>query len=85
MEDPYFGTHKAISDPAERHYTISPSDTEDLPFRPRGIFVLTAGNVVLRDMANVEISYPVTVGMQLPFRPIRVMATGTDATMVAWY
>lgn len=70
--------------PASRHYVITPSDSEDLPVRPRALFVLADGNLVVRDELGVDITYPVTAGTLLTFRAVRILATGTTATVVGW-
>jgi len=85
MSDPFQNNATGLTSPALNHYTITPSDSADLPVRPRAIFALTDGNAVLRDQAGVDVTYPVTAGTLLPFRPVRVLATGTTATLVAWY
>lgn len=85
MADNYkFSSGADLSAPAGTHYAITPSDTIDLPFRPRALRVQTGGTLVLRDVNGTEISYMVTAGEIIPFRPMRVKATGTTATVVGW-
>lgn len=73
-----------IDEPALSHRAVTPSDSTDLsPLQARGIFVLTAGNLVLRGLDGVSITYPVGAGQFLAFRPTRVMAAST-ATCVLW-
>jgi hypothetical protein len=83
-----YDSHKyngvGLSDPAIRHFLIVPSDTEDLPKRPRAIRILTDGNLVVRDVDGVDIAYPVTAGEIFVFRGVRILATGTTATAVGW-
>jgi hypothetical protein len=74
----------SLESPGIRHYAITPSDTADLPRRPRALRVQTSGNLVLSDEAGTSITYAVIAGDVLPFRPIRVMATGTTASVVGW-
>lgn len=50
----------------------------------RGVMVTASGDAVLQDSNGTEITYPVTAGQTLSFRPHRSMA-GTTATLVAWY
>lgn len=85
MSDPFAPYNPSVSSPALNHYTITPSDTVDLPVRPRAIFVSTDGDAVLQDVGGVNVTYPVTAGTVLTIRPTRVLATGTTATLVAWY
>ena len=72
-----------LESPAYRHYQITPAD-EDLPIRPRAIYAAGDGTLVLRDEGGVDITYTVTAGDVLAFRPIQVRAAST-ASCVAWY
>lgn len=76
--------NRSLNGPATRHYAITPNDGADLPVRPRALFVTVAGNVVIRDEEGVDVTYPVSVGDVLTFRAVRVLATGTTATVVGW-
>ena len=84
MADRFSSNSKGLAGPADYHYAITPNDGADLAFIPRAIVALTDGDVVMRDRAGVDITYPVTAGQILPFRPVRVLATGTTATVVGW-
>lgn len=70
--------------PADIHYLITPSDTADLPRRPRALRVLAGGNLALRDSEGTVITYAVTAGEILPFRASRVMQSGTTAIVAGW-
>jgi hypothetical protein len=76
---------KQIDRPADRHFAITPSDSADLPIRPRSLRILTDGNVSVRDVGGVDITYPVVAGEILPIRAVRILATGTTADLVGWY
>ena len=83
MADP-FETHGAgLDSPASRHFAITPAN-EDLAIRPRALFCTVAGNVVVRDEAGVDVTYPVLAGDVLPFRAVQVRSA-TTATVVGWY
>lgn len=74
--------------PATLHAEITPSDTVDLidgngTPRFRALYVKTDGDLVLMDMALVQVTYAVVSGMVLPFRPRRVMEAST-ATVIGW-
>ena len=84
MADNFQSHPPGLDSPARRHYAISPSDTVDLLQLPRALRVLTSGNLALRDELGTVITYAVTAGEILPFRAMRVMATGTTATVVGW-
>lgn len=82
--DAYKDRAPALSDVAGVHFAIAPSNITDLAVRPRALYCTVAGNVVIRDQAGTDITYPVTVGQILPFRANRILATGTTATVVGW-
>lgn len=85
MPDPFSSDYVNLTSPAVAHYTIAPSDTADLPVRPRAIYVQGGGVAVLQDKAGQVVSYDVTAGAVLSIRPVRVLASGTTAQLVAWY
>jgi hypothetical protein len=85
MPDPFDTDYVNLTSPAVAHYTITPSDTLDLPVRPRAIFVNAAGTAVLQDNDGETVSYELQAGIVLSIRPTRVLASGTTAQLVAWY
>ena len=84
MTDNFLHHQSGLESPVKRHHAITPSDTVDLDPRPRALRVLTAGNLALLDELGVSITYPVVAGEIIPFRAVRVLATGTTATVVGW-
>jgi hypothetical protein len=56
-----------------------------MAIRPTVIKMLTAGNIALRDEAGTDITYAVAAGDLLQISAVRVLETGTTATMVGWY
>lgn len=86
MSDYFKTVSKTLESPADRHFPITPDDTADLPIVPRSVRVGGAGTLVLRDAEGQDISYTVSDGEVLVFRPVRVLAAGTTATgLVGWY
>jgi hypothetical protein len=86
MSDPFANEYQlSLTAPANEHYTISPSDTVDLPVRPRAIYVQADGNAVLQSKSGVNVTYAVTAGQLLTIRPTRVLEEGTTAELIAWY
>ena len=85
MTDPYEFYPKSVMDPWTRHYTVTPSDSADLPVRPRCLYVNAEGTVALRDETGTDVTYNVTVGQKIEGRVVRVLSTGTTATVIAWY
>ena len=69
--------------PASNWAAIVPSDTVDIVPSPRSLYVTTTGNASLVGDDDVVVTIPVIAGSTLPFRPKRVNATGTDASMIA--
>ncbi|WP_336802488.1 spike base protein, RCAP_Rcc01079 family [Kaistia sp. MMO-174] len=74
-----------ISGPGTRHFAVTPSNTADLSIQPRALYIASGTTVAIRDEGGVDITYPVTAGQILPFRGVRILATGTDATVIGWY
>lgn len=86
MIDTFQSFASSLESPAERHFTVVPSDTETLAVRPRSLRIGTGGTIVLRDAAGVDVSYKVAACEILPIRPVQVLATGTTASdIVGWY
>lgn len=85
MSDPFDSDYVNLTSPAVSHYVVAPSDGADLPVRPRALFVNVAGTAALQDKDGAVISYDLAAGAVLSIRPVRVMATGTTAQLVAWY
>lgn len=84
MSDDFQSYALGLTAPAGRHYTVVPSDTVDLPVRPRALYVEGAGNAVLSDGTTTVTYSALVAGQVLPFRAMRVLATGTTASLVAW-
>jgi len=84
MTDRFESFAKGLESPGDRHFAITASDSVDIVPRPRALFCQTAGNLRLRDSAGTELTYTVTAGQILPFRPARLMLTGTTATVFGW-
>ncbi len=85
MPDPFDSDYVNLTSPAVSHYTIIPSDGADLPVRPRAIYVNAGGTAVLQDNDGEVVSYDLGAGAVLSIRPVRVLAAGTTAQLVAWY
>ena len=84
MADPFSSNAPGLSSPATQHYTVTPSDSEDLPTKPRALYVAADGAAVIV-MGGVEITYSgLVAGAILPLRADRVKNTNTTATLVAW-
>jgi hypothetical protein len=78
VDPPFYGQ---LSDPPTRHFAVTPSNSTNLTVRPRALYVGTQGNLTLIDEHGTSCAYVGVTGL-LPFRPVRVMATGTTATNI---
>lgn len=76
---------EALASPGSRHFAVVPSDATNFTQRPRAIVCLTAGTAQIVDGAGTVVGYPMTAGQVLPFRGVRVNATGTNGTYAGWY
>lgn len=85
MPDPFDSDYVNLTSPAVSHYAVVPSDGTDLPVRPRAIYVNVAGTAALLDKDGNVVSYDLAAGAVMSIRPVRVLATGTTAQLVAWY
>lgn len=77
--------NRGLEAPAIAHRAIVPDDAADLSAPPRVLYCNAAGTVVLRDQSGVELSYTLAQGQILPISPVRVLATGTTATLYGWF
>ena len=85
MPDPFDSDYVNLTSPAVSHYAVAPSDGTDLPVRPRAIYVNVAGTAALQDKDGNVVSYDLAAGAVMSIRPVRILATGTTAQLVAWY
>ena len=77
-EPPIYGL---MSDPPTRHFAVTPSNSVDLTYRPRAIYVGVQGDVAIEDENGVTCTYIGVSGL-LPFRPVKIKATGTTASSI---
>lgn len=83
MADQFKFHQPGLDSPASIQFAITPADS-DLTMRPRALFVIARGNLVIRDGAGSTVTYPVEAGQIIPFRAVQVRAA-TTATVVGWY
>jgi len=70
-----------VGQPITHIFPIIPSDTVDLVYLPRGIYVGTAGNIAVLTLGgSIAIFVGALAGSILPVRAVRVYATGTTAS-----
>lgn len=81
-----FDSHAAsITAPPSNAALVSPSDTADLPFVSRAIYVGTPGDVRVMTQGGQDITYKALSGTKI-LRVERVYATGTTAAdiIIEW-
>ncbi|MGB4107767.1 MAG: hypothetical protein WBK55_08235 [Alphaproteobacteria bacterium] len=72
-----------INGPYKKWVLVTPSNDDELEYLPRALFIAEAGDVALvGEDGNAEIFKDVAAGTILPVRPVKVLATGTDATEI---
>ena len=81
--DQYAGITAGLSGNASSAVAVTPSDTTDLTYVSRWLFVGGAGNVtcIMADGTTVLFT-GILAGTLLPIRCSRVKATGTTATLM---
>ena len=75
---------RGLDSPAANHFAITPDDGADLPRAARVIYCHSAGDVALCDAAGTTLTYTLVQGQILPVAAVRVLATGTTATVYGW-
>lgn len=61
---------------------VAPSDSTDLPTRPRAIYVGGTGTITATMGGTDVVFSAVPVGTVLPISPTRIKNTGTTATLM---
>ena len=84
MSDEFESYAKGIESPASKHFSITPSDDGDLATIPRALYICGQGDITIRDIDGVDITYIGVSGL-LQFRGVRILSTGTTATnIIGW-
>lgn len=74
-------TGASVSAPAAQWEAVTPSNSTNFTYFPRGIYVGVSGDVVAVDMDSNAVTFKaVPAGAVLPIRPKRINSTGTTAT-----
>lgn len=81
MTDEFATYREGLSDPADNQFAITPSDTVDMAFVARGIYVGVTGDIAIVTKDDSVVTYKNCVqGSILPVRAKRINATNTTAT-----
>ena len=68
------------SDPAVGAKNITPSNTAELGYKTKGIYVGGAGDVKLKSLDGNDVTFTAPVGAVIPVVTELVYSTGTTAT-----
>lgn len=87
MADKYSGFVSSVSDPARKAVAVVPADGADLTDVPTSLYVGSAGDLTMIGVDAPPAATGVTwknvpAGTLLPFRPRRILATGTSAANI---
>ena len=81
--NPFPGYSSTLDGPAENFFAVTPSDSADLPFLVRSLYVGGGGDIsVLNKDGQTVVFRSVPAGTVLPIRTGRVRASGTTATLL---
>jgi len=84
MPDRFANTQASLSGPASSGFSITPSNSADLPETTRALYIGTGGSLSVRMLSGETLTLPnVLPGSLLPLRVTRVFATATTATAIA--
>ena len=83
MADQHQFAAEGLTSPADNAAAVTPSDSTDLAFTSRALYVGGAGNIVCTMLGGGDVTFAaVPAGSILPVRVTRVKATSTTATSI---
>jgi hypothetical protein len=82
--DTFVNFQPGLQTPVRSSFVITPSDTLELPFVTRAVYVGGTGDLKVRlaDDPTPQVIKAVAVGTVLPLRVRQVYATGTGASLL---
>jgi hypothetical protein len=81
MPDQHSGFVEGLTSPADNAAAVTPSDSTDLAYTSRALYVGGAGNIVATMAGGGDVTFKnLTAGTVLPVRVTRVKSTNTTAT-----
>lgn len=87
MSDTFARLRRDADDPAAHAVVVTPSDSTDLTYATRGLYVGGAGNVKVTMLGGETVLFTaLAAGVVHPLRVVRVWSTTTTATtiMAVW-
>ena len=83
MPDQFSNFVEGLTSPADNATAVTPSDSTDLAFTSRALYVGGAGNIVVTMAGGGDVTFTaVPAGSILPIRVSRVKSTSTTATSI---
>lgn len=83
MVDTFDSHSTSITAPPSNASPVAPSDTNDLPFVSRALYIGTAGDVRVMTQGGQDVTYKALSGTKI-LRVERVYATGTTASDIIY-
>ncbi|MCX5495352.1 hypothetical protein OSH11_11590 [Kaistia dalseonensis] len=83
--DPTKEYQSGLIGPARRFYLVVPSDSADLPIRPRALYCSVAAMATMRDETGTEVPCTIPAGAIVDIQPVRILAAGYSGTLIALY
>lgn len=81
--DQQSGMQEGMTSPADNAAAVTPSDSTDLTYISRALYVGTGGNIVVTMMGGGDVTFSnVQDGTFLPIRVSRVKSTSTTASNI---
>lgn len=83
MADQHQFAAEGLTSPADNATAVTPSDSTDLSYTSRALYVGGAGNIVVTMAGGGDVTFTaVPAGSILPVRVTRVKSTSTTATAI---
>lgn len=83
MADQHQFAAEGLTSPADNATAVTPSDSTDLAYTSRALYVGGAGNIVVTMAGGGDVTFTaVPAGSILPVRVTRVKSTSTTATSI---
>jgi hypothetical protein len=83
MADQHSSFVEGLTSPADNAAAVTPSDSTDLAFTSRALYIGGAGNIVVTMAGGGDVTFTaVPAGSILPIRVSRVKSTSTTATSI---
>lgn len=82
MANPYTPGNVREPGPAVTPYSVTPDDTNPLPYPIRGFYVGVTGNVVVNGALGDVTFVAIPAGSIMPVQAIKIKNTGTTASSI---